>query len=302
MDRRTFFTTSAFAATALAPAVATAGPSVAPPRRVTTRDGAQLFVRDWRPDGPPRATLLFLAGWTLPSDFWGVQMADLVQRGFRCVAYDRRGHGQSSDPGGGYDYAQLSEDLAAVIDGLDLSGVTLVAHSMAGGEAARYLARRGPARIAGLVLIGTTTPFRVQADDNPTGLPPAAIEGLRRRLLLDFPGWIDDNAAAFFVADTPPGTVEWGKRLMLAVSRQAMLDCIRASIVTDFRPDLKAIKVPTLVVHGDRDVSAPLAVTGMASAALIPGARLVVYEGAPHGLPLTHAARLNDELTAFAGA
>ncbi len=302
MDRRAFFAASAAAATVLAPAAATAANRGAAVRnRIETGDGVQMYIRDWRPTGPARATLLFMAGWTLPSDFWGVQMADLVQRGFHCVAYDRRGHGRSGDPGGCYDYEHLSDDLAAVIESLSLAKVTLVAHSMASGEAARYLTRHGDRRIARLVLIGATTPFLLRTDDNPHGLPVSAFEGLRQRLLLDFPGWVSENAAPFFIPSTPAETIAWGKGLMLAVSRQAMLDCSRISTSTDFRPDLKAIKIPTLVIHGDRDASAPLPLTGQASASLIPGARLAVYEGAPHGLPLTHAARLNDELAAFAG-
>ncbi|MDO9338366.1 MAG: alpha/beta hydrolase [Caulobacter sp.] len=304
MDRRAFFAASASAA-ALAGAFAATADAAdrrPPVSRVKTRDGAELFVRDWRPAGPPRGTLLFMAGWTLPSDFWGVQMADLTQRGFRCVAYDRRGHGRSGDPGGGYDYDHLTDDLAAVIAGLGAGKVTLVAHSMAAGEAAGYLTQHGDRRVAGLVLIGATTPFLLRTEDNPHGLPAAAFEGLRARLLLDFPGWIAENAAPFFTPQTPAETIAWGKALMLQVSRQAMLDCSRISGLTDFRPDLKAIRVPTLVIHGDKDASAPLPLTGQPTAALIPGARLAVYEGAPHGLPITHAARLNDDLAAFAGA
>lgn len=262
---------------------------------VAAADGARLFVRDWG-NGKP---VLFLAGWTLPSDFWGYQMAAVADAGMRAVAYDRRGHGRSSDPGRGYDHDTLADDLARVIAALGLEDVTLVAHSMGGTEVARYFARHGGRGVAKVVLVGTITPFLMKSADNPHGIDPAMLAALRAPLATDFPGWIDANARPFFVPETSAAMIEWGKGLMLQTSLLAAMAMARANAETDFRADMRRIGVPTLLVHGDRDASAPLPLTAQASAALIPHARLEIFEGAPHGLPLTHVARLNKTLLEF---
>ena len=300
MDRRTVLELAAAAGTGLV--LGTQGASAQPARArrrptdsVETGDGTRLFVRDWGSGAP----VLFMAGWTLASDFWGYQMAALQAQGLRCIAYDRRGHGRSSDPGGGYDFDTLAGDLARVIEGLELTGVTLVGHSMAGGEIARYAAHHGSGRLARIALVGPTTPFLMRTADNPSGLPREAITAARTALARDFPGLIGANIAPFFTAETSPDMVAWVKAMMLGTSMQAVLDCFQAFQETDFRPDLPRIGVPTLIVHGDADRSAPLPMTGRPTAALIPGARLSVCEGAPHGLPLTHVDRLNAELLAF---
>jgi len=301
MDRRTVLGLAAAAGTGLV--IGTQGAAAQPARawrrpseHVEAADGARLFVRDWGSGAP----VLFLAGWTLASDFWGYQMAALQAQGLRCIAFDRRGHGRSSDPGGGYDFETLAGDLAAVIEGLGLTGVSLVGHSMASGEIVRYVARHGTGRLARIALVGPTTPFLMRTADNPSGLPREAMASARTALARDLPGLIGANIAPFFTADTSPDMVAWVKAMMLGTSMQAVLDCLRALQETDFRPDLPRIGVPTLIVHGDADRSAPLALTGGPTAALVPGARLSVYEGAPHGLPLTHVDRLNAELLAFA--
>ena len=265
------------------------------PEHVAVPDGTRLFVRDWG-DGQP---ILFLAGWTLSSDFWGYQMAALQAQGLRCIAYDRRGHGRSSDPGGGYEHDRLADDLAVILDRLSLRSVTLVAHSMASGEVARYAARHGTARIARIVLVGPTTPFLMRTFDNPEGLPPETMASSRARLAIDFPGQIGAQIRPFFTAQTSPDTIEWVKRMMLQTSLQAVLECARALQETDFRDDLARIDVPTLVVHGDRDQSAPLPLTGRRTASLIRNARLEICEGGPHGLPVTHVEWLNRQLLDF---
>ena len=262
---------------------------------ITAVDGTRLFVRDWASGKP----VLFLAGWTLPSDFWGYQMAAVAEAGMRAVAYDRRGHGRSSDPGRNYDHDTLADDLARVIAALGLEDVTLVAHSMGGTEVARYFARHGGRGVAKVVLVGTITPFLMKAADNPHGIDPAMLAALRAPLATDFPGWIDANAKPFFVPETSAAMVEWGKGLMLQTSLLAAMAMARANAETDFRADMRRIGVPTLLVHGDKDASAPLPLTAEASAALIPHARLEIFEGAPHGLPLTHVARLNKTLLEF---
>jgi pimeloyl-ACP methyl ester carboxylesterase len=297
MDRRTVLGLAAAAGTGLV--IGTQGAAAQPRRRpidqVEAGDGTHLFVRDWGSGAP----VLFLAGWTLASDFWFYQMAALQAQGLRCIAFDRRGHGRSSDPGGGYDFDTLAGDLAAVIEGLGLTGVTLVGHSMASGEIARYAARHGTGRLARIALVGPTTPFLMRTADNPSGLPREAMAAARTALARDFPGLIGANIAPFFTADTSPDMVAWVKAMMLGTSMQAVLDCSRAFQETDFRADLPRIGVPTLIVHGDADRSAPLPLTGRPTAALVPGACLSVYEGAPHGLPLTHVDRLNAELLDF---
>ncbi|MGH6613827.1 alpha/beta fold hydrolase [Sphingomonas sp.] len=262
---------------------------------VETADGARLAVRDWGSGEP----ILFLSGWTLPSDFWTPQMVGFAARGHRCLSFDRRGHGRSSDPGCGYDHDTLADDIAAVIDALGLRRLTVVAHSMAAMEVARYFARHDGAGIERVVLVGAITPFLLRTDDNPDGIDGAVLAAGNDMLMADFPGWIAANTDPFFVAGTSDAMKQWGQRMMLGTSLLAAVQLAQANVATDFRADLARIYVPALVVHGDCDASAPLALTGVPTAALIPDARLIVYEGAPHGLPLTHADRLAQDIAAF---
>jgi len=265
---------------------------------IRTRDGESLFYQDWGKGAP----MVFLAGWGLPSSMWDYQMVPLSDEGLRCVAYDRRGHGRSSHAGGGYDYDTLADDLAAVLDTLDLRGVTLVGMSMAGGEMVRYLTRHGAQRIARLVFVATAaTPFLARTADNPTDIPAERFEHFRRNVLLrDFPKWMEDNKQPFFVPDTSPQMQEWVRMLMLGNSMKALVECNRSMTSTDFREELPKIRVPSLLIHGDMDVSAPIDLTGRPTSAMIPGAQLKVYEGAPHGLFVTHMTRLTSDLLAFA--
>jgi non-heme chloroperoxidase len=298
MDRRALLTASIMAGAAFgAGGEAQAAPSpIAPRRPVATRDGARLFVRDWGAGEP----VVFLAGWSLPSDMWAYQMAPLCDAGFRCIAYDRRGHGRSEDPGRGYDYDTLADDLGQVLDRLDLRGVTLVAHSMSGGEAVRYLSRHGKAgRVKKVLFLAPTLPFLTQTPDNPMGVPAAALDQVRNTFMADFPKWIEDNSAPFVLPQTSDPMRTWIKAMMLQTSMKAVLDCNRAMVAADFRPELARLAVPSLVIHGDKDASAPLEITGKRAAALIPGGQLKIYEGAPHGLFVTHASQLNADIEAF---
>src|SRR5262245_2306963 len=273
-------------------AIATRGPFI------ETRDRQQLFCKDWGSGAP----VVFLAAWALPSDMWDYQMVPLSEQGLRCIAYDRRGHGRSSHAGVGYDYDTLADDLAAVLDAFDLQQVTLVGMSRAGGEMVRYLTRHGDRRIARLVFVATdATPFRLQTVDNPGGIPVDRAEFFRRQMLLrDYPNWMEENRQPFFVPETSRQMQEWVRDMMLRTSMKALVECNRSMTSTDFRPELPQITVPSLLIHGDKDVSAPLEVTGRPTALLIPRARLEVYEGAPHGLFLTHMERLTRDLVAFA--
>lgn len=264
---------------------------------VRTPDGTSLFVRDWG-DGRP---LVFLAGWTLSSAMWGYQMTPLSQDGFRCVAIDRRAHGRSDDPGRGFDFDTLADDLAAVLESLALRDVTLVAHSFASGEAVRYLTRHRANRVSRLVLLAPAAlPYLTQTADNPLGLPMAAIDAHVDALGRDFPGWIEDNAPPYFGPGASRALVDWTARDMTLASLKATVELARLQMTTDFRPELARLDLPTLVLHGTADASAPIDITGRPAAARIAGARLQVVDGAPHGLYVTHRHEVNDAIAAFA--
>jgi pimeloyl-ACP methyl ester carboxylesterase len=263
---------------------------------VRTDDHVDLFCRDWGIGKP----LVFLAGWTLSSDMWAYQMAPLCRQGFRCIAYDRRSHGRSSDPGKGYDYDTLADDLAAVLGAHDLTQVTLVGHSFASGEIVRYLTRHGAGRVARIVLVApAAVPYLLKTADNPNGIDGLVFEQLRQAFLADLPGWAAANAEPYFVPGTSRAMIDWTLGMMVQTSLLAAVALSEIQTSTDFRRELTRIDRPTLVLHGDRDASAPLDLTAR-PAALIPRARLEVYEGAPHGLYVTHKERLNRDLAAFA--
>jgi non-heme chloroperoxidase len=272
----------------------------APPRfppHVETADGTRLFVRSWGTGKP----VVFLHAWGLNADSWQYQMVPLSAQGLQCVAYDRRGHGRSSDSGTGLDADTLADDLASVLKAFDLRDVTLVAHSFGAADLVRYVTRHRAARVTRLVLVATApTPFRTQASDNPDGAPAAALEQLRQtRLLRDLPKTLREAMPSFLAPDSSPAMLDWLIGMIEQTSLKALVDAHRAAMGTDFRDDLRAIRLPTLVIHGDKDTSAPIDQTGRRTAAMIPGAKLVVYEGAPHGIPLTHVERLTTDILRF---
>lgn len=264
-------------------------------------DDTRLFYRDWGTGSP----VVFVSSAGLSSDMWQYQMLGLTEAGLRCVAYDRRGHGRSDDPGSGYTPDVLADDLAALLDQLDLRDVTLVGHSMGSAEVVRYLTRHGDARVSRIVLVGATTPFLHKTADNPDGVDGAAAEAVRASWRTDLPRWVTDNAAAFFGeglagCTTSPRLQEWLLRDLTRTSLQAAVECNRNVVFeADYRADVRAISIPTLLIHGDSDASCPLEITGAKTAELVPHSRLVVYANAPHGLFLTHVRRLNEDLLAF---
>jgi pimeloyl-ACP methyl ester carboxylesterase len=270
-------------------------PKILPTGHVLARDGVALFRRDLG-EGPP---VLFLASWSLPSDSWFPVTPALADAGLRCLSYDRRGHGRSADPGRGFDYDTLADDLAAVIEAHDLSGVTLVAMSGAAGEAVRYLSRHGAARVARLVLLGPTTPLLERGADNPDGIPPEAMAALRAEFARDFPRWLEENARPFGGPGASAATLDWFRAMALTASLPALLDFHRTLAGTDFRAELARLRLPVLVIQGDADATCPIALTGRRTAALVPGARMLEYEGAPHGLIASHPARLAADLLGF---
>lgn len=286
-----------FVAARGAPPARAAFPSVT--REVVTPvaagDGTPLHVRDWGEGAP----MVFVHAWALDAGMWDYQTAFFGSHGYRCVSYDRRGHGRSGIPSGGYDADTLAADLASVIEARNLTGVTLVGHSMGGGEVVRYLARHGSSRIARVVLLAPVLPFFLKTADNPEGIDLAMIEAVRGMWRKDFPGWIVANQRPFVVAETSDGMIQWLTQMMLGCPLHVALECNRTVAETDYRPDLAKIDVPTLLIHGDTDASAPLPITGAHAAAMIPGCDFRVYEGAPHGLFVTHAERVNADILGF---
>jgi non-heme chloroperoxidase len=263
--------------------------------RVETRDGTRLYHIDWGKGAP----ILFVNSWSFTVKTWAKSMHYFAELGYRCVSFDRRGHGRSEDPGRGYDYDTLADDLADVLNLLDLNHVTLVGHSMGCAEIVRYLTRHGSSRVDRIVLTCSTTPFLLKTDDNPFGIDRATFDAVRAKFREDFPQWLVENAPPFVVKSTSQATIDWIVQESLQASFKALMDCNLATISTDFREELKMVDVPTLVIHGDKDVSAPVDITGRPTAALIPFAKFKVYEGAPHGLIFTHVDRLNTDLAEF---
>jgi non-heme chloroperoxidase len=269
---------------------------------IETKDATTLFYRDWG-DGKP---VVFCAGWTLSSDMWRSQMLALSDAGMHCVAYDRRGHGRSDDPGSGYDYDTLADDLAAVLTALDLEDVCLVAHSMAGGEVIRYLARHDDVRVERVVLVSSVAPLALAGPDNPEGIDPAMFEGVRDMWRRDFSQWLEDGAAGYFATQFSENSVAhedvaWTFRDMQRASFRAVFDVNRAQMDADWRAEMHDIAVPTLLIHGDADASIPLDLSSRKTATLIAHSRLEVYENAGHGLYVTHRARLSADLSDFCG-
>jgi non-heme chloroperoxidase len=259
------------------------------------KDGTALFYKDWGTGMP----VLFVHSAGLNCEMWTYQMVPFTARGTRCVAFDRRGHGKSSDPSRGYDFDTLADDLAAVLETLDLRNVALVGHSMGCAEITRYLTRHGSRRVGSVVMLAPTTPFLLKTADNPQGVDKGVFESVRAKWLKDYPKWLADNTDPFFVPETSPEMKHWGMHMAFSTSLQAAIQCNIAVAETDFRDELTRIDVPVLILHGTKDVSAPLALTGERTAQLIPRSVLRVYEGAPHGLFLTHMDKVNEDIARF---
>lgn len=263
---------------------------------IETRDGTRLHWREWGKGAP----VLFVNSWAMQIRMWDYQIEALAAQGLRCIGFDRRGHGRSDVPAAGYDYDTLADDLAAVIETLELGDLTLIGHSMGACEIVRYLTRHGSARVKRVALLAPTLPFMAKAADNPDGIPAEALDAMRAEWRRDFARWVADNTAPFFVPETSPALMKWGIDMLMETPLPVALALNRAVMGTDFRAELRGIEVPTLLLHGDRDVSAPLDLTGRRAAALLPNCVFRIYEGAPHGLMYTHMARLNADLAAFA--
>lgn len=269
--------------------------------RVTAADGAELHVKDWgSPSGPP---VVLIHGWPLSADSWEHQALHLAEAGHRVVHYDRRGFGRSSQPWEGYDYDTFADDLAAVLDALDLRDAALVGFSMGGGEVVRYMARHGAGRVRKAALVASVVPFLLRTDDNPDGAPPSVFEDMKAAIIKDRPAFLEGFLKQFYgqgiVSGVSQGVLDWSAHIAFDASAKATLACVDAFGTTDFRPDLAAVTVPTLILHGTGDAVVPIGPTARAAAKAIARATLKEYPGAPHGLLATHAQEVTADLMAF---
>jgi non-heme chloroperoxidase len=268
---------------------------------ITTKDSTDIYYKDWGAGQP----VVFSHGWPLNSDSWEAQMLFLADHGFRCIAHDRRGHGRSSQPWNGNEMDTYADDLATLIETLDLNGATLIGFSTGGGEVARYIGRYGTARVAKAALISAVPPLMLKTENNPGGLPVEVFDGLRAGSLADRSQLYQDIASSPFFGFNRPnakvsqGAIDWFWFQGMQAGHKNAFDCIKAFSETDFTEDLKKFDVPTLIIHGDDDQIVPIGAAAIASSTLVKNATLKVYPGAPHGLYYTHNEQLNNDLLSF---
>ncbi|HWZ55587.1 MAG TPA: alpha/beta hydrolase [Verrucomicrobiae bacterium] len=267
---------------------------------LTMKDGTQIYYKDWGAGQP----VVFSHGWPLSSDAWEDQTMFLAERGYRCIAHDRRGHGRSSQPWHGNEMDTYADDLAALTEALNLQDAIHVGHSTGGGEVAHYIGRHGTKRVAKAVLIGAVPPIMLKTPANPGGTPMEAFDQIRAAVKGDRSQFFQDLSTPFYGANRPGSTVSQGLRDSfwmqgMLCGLKAAYDCIKAFSETDFTEDLKKMDVPTLILHGDDDQIVPIADSALLSSKLVPGATLKVIAGAPHGMCSTHKDTINAELLAF---
>jgi len=267
---------------------------------ITTKDGTQIYYKDWGKGQP----VVFSHGWPLSADAWEDQMIVLASNGYRCIAHDRRGHGLSSQPWDGNDMDTYADDLAALVEQLNLKDAVHVGHSTGGGEVARYIGRYGTKRVSKAVLISAVPPLMLKTAANPAGLPIDAFNQLRSAVLADRAQFFKDLSAPFYGANREGAKVSQGLRDSfwlqgMLCGHQAAYECIKAFSETDFTEDLKKFDVPTLIIHGDDDQIVPIGAAAMLSSKIVKGATLKIYPGAPHGLCSTLKEQINQELLEF---
>ena len=268
---------------------------------ITTKDGTQIYYKDWGTGLP----VVFSHGWPLSSDSWETQMLFLASNGYRSIAHDRRGHGRSSQTWNGNEMDTYADDLSELIETLDLKGAVLIGFSAGGGEVARYIGRHGTKRVAKAALISAVPPLMLKTAANPGGLPIEVFDGIRLGSSADRSQFYKDLASGpFFGANRPGAKVSQGMidsfwLQGMQAGHKNTFDCIKAFPETDFTEDLKAFDAPTLIVHGDDDQIVPIAAAALRSSKLIRHATLKIYAGAPHGIPSTHKDQLNADLLAF---
>jgi len=267
---------------------------------ITTRDGVTLYYKDWGKGQP----VVFSHGWPLNSDTWDEQLFFMAANGYRAIAHDRRGHGRSSQPWDGNDMDHYADDLAEVIEALDLKDVMLVGHSTGGGEVTRYIGRHGTSRVSKAVLVDAIPPLMLKTPANPGGLPLEVFDEFRRRMVEDRSQFYKDTSIPFYGANREGSKVSQGILdqwwwLSMQAGFVGAYDCIKVFSETDLTEDLKKFDIPTLIIHGDDDQIVPIADSAMLSSKLVKGAILKVYPGAPHGLTATHSEQFNADLLAF---
>jgi non-heme chloroperoxidase len=267
---------------------------------IESSDGTELYYDDWG-DGDP---VVLIHGWPLNADMWSDQATFLAENGQRVIMYDRRGFGRSEQPWTGYDYDTLAADLDTLMDELELRGATLVGFSMGGGEVARYLSVYGSSRVAKAVLVSSVTPYLLKTDDNSRGVDMSVFTAILDGLKKDRPHFLAEFAKTFFGVSfldhrISDATLQWSLQLAMMGSLRATLECAKAFATTDFRPDMEAFDIPTLIIHGTADKTVPIDSSARQMAKLIPHARLFEYEGEPHGLHATAKDRLNEDLLEF---
>jgi non-heme chloroperoxidase len=267
---------------------------------ITTADGTQIFYKDWGSGQP----VVFSHGWPLTSDAWDPQLKLVADAGYRAIAHDRRGGGRSSQPWQGNDLTTYADDLAELVQQLDLRDAVLVGHSTGGGEVTRYMGRHGTERVAKAVLLSAIPPLMLRTDDNPEGLPVEVFDAIRDGVAHDRSQFYEDLSAAFYGANRPGSSVSQGKRdefwlQSMTVGIKSAYDCVKAFSETDLTEDLKAIDVPVLIAHGDDDQIVPIQAAARKSIDLVKDGRLKVYPGAPHGLSGPHEQEFNADLLAF---
>lgn len=259
-----------------------------------------MYYKDWGKGQP----IVFNHGWPLSADAWDDQMLFLAEHGYRCIAHDRRGHGRSSQPWEGNNMDTYADDLAQLIEHLDLKDVIHIGHSTGGGEIARYIGRHGTGRVAKAVLIASVPPVMIKSASNPAGLPIEVFNDMRKNLLNDRSQFFKDLSTLFYGANKPNANVSQGLKDSFWLQGmtggfKGLYECIQAFSETDFTDDLKKFDIPTLIIQGDADQIVPIADASLLSEKIIPGAQLKIYEGAPHGLCSTHKDRINKDLLAF---